>query len=124
VGTFQKDEDYAFTSFPMPYDIKITYKKDAAPVDMYKVVPSPGREALSDNVLNKIGDLMLNANPKDLVQKQKDNQMAQHIREGLWIDPSTIKYLSDKDAEEIRQIKERAMKGSQSSEIIGGEIPF
>lgn len=125
VGEFQKDEDYAFDSFPMPYDIKITYKKDEAPVNMYKVMPSPKREELPEAVLNKVEELMINSNPKDIVQKQKDNQMAEHIRQGIWIDPSTLSKttLTDEEIAKLKSIKESAMK-PQEVEIDTSDIPF
>lgn len=124
VGEMQKDEDYAFDSFPMPYDIKITYKKDEAPNKMYTVLPSPKREELSDDILAKVADLMVNSNPKDLVQKQKERQMQEHIRQGIWIDPSTMPgALSEEDKEKIRLIREAAMKPAEDT-INADDIPF
>jgi hypothetical protein len=52
ITALQGDEDYMFDNFPMPYDVKITYDRNASGSAMYNVVPSPNREPLPDFVMN------------------------------------------------------------------------
>lgn len=52
IGALQLDEDWTFRDLPMPYDIKIKYDSQASPGDMYKVNPSPRREAIPADVLD------------------------------------------------------------------------
>lgn len=123
VGELQKDEDYSFDDFPMPYDIKVTYRKEEAPAKMYTVIASPKREPLSKDKLEKLDELMKKASPVDLVEKKKTAQMEAHIQQGIWIDPTTIKSdLSQEDIDKIKQLRENAMK--KEPEIDISDIPF
>ena len=55
IGSLQMDEDYRFDGLPMPYDVKIKFDPDASPAEMYKTVPSPKQEPLSEQVLAELG---------------------------------------------------------------------
>ena len=70
----QKDEDYTFADFPMPYDIKVTFDKDAAPNDKYKVVPAPKQEPLTEQEAADLEEKMKNITPEKYVEKRKDKQ--------------------------------------------------
>ena len=50
IVALQKDEDYHFDAFPMPYDLKITYDREAAGALMYSITPSPNREETPSEV--------------------------------------------------------------------------
>ena len=62
------DPEWSFEAFPMPYDVTIKYDKDAAPVNMYKVIGSPARTEIAGDVMEQ-----LNAMPKlaDIMEKMK-----------------------------------------------------
>lgn len=82
VGEYQTNEDYAFTAFPMPYDVTIKFDPDASsPNDMYKVIASPKREEVSDDVKAKVAGMK--QSPKEHVEKKKKWQMDQHDKEGI-----------------------------------------
>lgn len=51
INTFAEEKDFAFSEFPMPYDLTVTYSSKAAPNDMYKVVPSATRDPVSEDVV-------------------------------------------------------------------------
>src|SRR3990167_2456607 len=54
INTFAEEKDYAFSEFPMPYDLTVVYDKKAAPTDMYKVIPGAAREPLSQDILDEL----------------------------------------------------------------------
>ena len=54
INTFAGEKDYAFSEFPMPYDLTVVYDKKAAPTDMYKVIPGAAREPLSQDILDEL----------------------------------------------------------------------
>lgn len=61
--------DWAFERFPMPYDITIMYDPDEAPVNKYKVVPSPRREEVPDEY------------KKLLAEKRSIHEVVERIKE-------------------------------------------
>lgn len=66
IVALQKDEDYSFEGFPMPYDLKIKYDKKQAGAAMYEVVPSPKSEEVPEYVLDEL------AKKKPLAQVVED----------------------------------------------------
>lgn len=70
----QEDEDYKFDDFPMPYDIKVTFNKDAAPNDKYKVLAVPKQEPLTEQEAADLEEKMKNLTPETYIQKRKDKQ--------------------------------------------------
>jgi len=55
INTFAGEKDYAFTEFPMPYDLTVAYDKKAAPNDMYKVIPGAARDPIPPEILDEMG---------------------------------------------------------------------
>lgn len=51
LSALQNSSDWAFEDLPMPYDITIKYDSKAAPIEMYKVMPSPKREAIPAEII-------------------------------------------------------------------------
>jgi len=85
VSDLQEDEDFAFEGYPMPYDVKIKYNKEESPKDMYKVIGSPNREEVSENVMGELAGAMGTVTPEAFVEKKKQRQMEFHKEEGLWL---------------------------------------
>ena len=54
INVFAAEKDYAFSEFPMPYDIVVNYTKQAAPNDMYKVVPMAARDPVAPEILEEL----------------------------------------------------------------------
>lgn len=70
---YASDPDWGFNEMPMPYDINIKHSPDAAPNEMYKVIPSPRREEIDPAVLQELESKQ----PLDQIrEKIKDKQMA------------------------------------------------
>lgn len=107
VGDYQDNIDYAFTSFPMPYDITVKFDPDSkSPNDMYKVIASPKVEPVSDEVMGKLADLMVKKTPVQHVQSKKDWQVKQHQEQGLFI-------TEEKRAQRKKQFVETANAGAK-----------
>jgi len=83
IGDYQADVDYSFESFPMPYDVTVKYNPDSnSPNDMYKVIASPKREEVSEDVKNELADIVAKLSPADSVKKKKEWQMNEHDKSG------------------------------------------
>lgn len=52
IAGFEKDEDYGFDGFPMPYDIKINAINAGTKEVKYTVIPSPKTSPVGDEVLD------------------------------------------------------------------------
>lgn len=126
VSELQQDSDWVFDEFPMPYDIKVNYKPNESPANMYTVIGSPKREDLPQEILEQLNKLMETANPKDLIQKKKDKQMREHMEQGIWIDPTTLKPdLTEEEIAQIKALKANVMeKEVLEDDIDVSDIPF
>jgi len=79
IAAYQTDEDYAFSEFPMPFDIKIHAKNAGTKEVEYTITPSPKRE----DVPSEAKELMAKNKPvADIIQKMKENQKQKHIDDG------------------------------------------
>lgn len=84
VGELQANEDYQFDEFPMPYDITVKFNPDSlSPNDMYKVIASPKREVISQDIVEQLLELTTKLSPVDSVRKKKEWQMTQHDKDGI-----------------------------------------
>ncbi len=84
VGDYQANIDYSFDSFPMPYDVTVKYNKESkSPNEMYKVIASPKREEVSQDILTKLISRMRKLSPEQFVQNKKENQIKNHTERGL-----------------------------------------
>src|SRR5258708_99714 len=71
--TISENEGYEFDSFPMPYDITVTFDKNSAsPADKYKTIPFPKRENVSEDVLVELEKALEKESPADVVEKKKE----------------------------------------------------
>lgn len=74
VSSFQEDEEFAFDDFPMPFDIRVTFDKDAAPADKYKVMPARNNTDLTEEEQKAFEEKMSQMTPEQYVEKRKDKQ--------------------------------------------------
>ncbi len=134
VGDLQQDADWAFDTFPMPYDIKVIfYKKDPetgkdmAPANMYKLIASPNKVAIEQEHVEKLRSLLETANPADLVEKKKSAQLNEDQKNGVWSEPAG---LSEADKEAIKTLRDREIKAREKAQeedpdaINPNDIPF
>ncbi len=115
VDSWEKDEDYGFSGYPMPYDIKVLYDKDKAPTEMYEVNPAPNRDAVSDDIMGELAGKMAKFPPQAMVDKKKKAQMEAHKAEGVWVSDEER---AEKEEERIARFKEDMAANAASNEEI------
>ena len=75
LNDLQEDSDFAFSDFPMPYDVKITSDpKNADPKAKYRLVASPHRTDLTSEEETALAEAMKKMTPEQYVQIRKDKQ--------------------------------------------------
>lgn len=75
INDLQEDVDYAFSEFPMPYDVKVKYDPDNAdPKMIYRLQPSPKQEALTKQENTALDEAMSKMTPEQYVEKKKQRQ--------------------------------------------------
>lgn len=74
VAALQEDDDWAFADFPMPYDIKVAYDKDASPTEMYKIMTASEKKPLTEEETIALKEKMEKQTPEQYVEKRKDKQ--------------------------------------------------
>lgn len=72
INDLQDDEDFAFSEFPMPYDVKITYDPDNSdPKAKYRLVASPKSEPITEGEQAALDEKMAKQTPEQYVEKKK-----------------------------------------------------
>lgn len=84
VSDYSEDEDYAFTDYPMPYDIKITFDKEALPKDMYKVMPSPNKQPITEAEQAELTAKLAKLKIEALVEKRMNDALEKHKADGTY----------------------------------------
>lgn len=133
VGSYQENPDYAFDSFPMPYDITVKYDSKAAPANKYQVMPSPKREEVSEEIKLKLSESMSNVTPESYIERKKSRSIEDHQEKGVWLFPEK---LASMEEERVKNYKKdlanhnAKMKGKTFDleypveEINPNDIPF
>lgn len=84
MNDLQEDSDFAFDSFPMPYDVKITYDpKNSDPKAKYRLVASPTRVPLTDEEEGALADAMAKQTPEQFVETKKKYQSKEVSRDAV-----------------------------------------
>jgi len=79
IAELEHDEDYAFTSFPMPYNIKVKAKGAGTKEVEYTVVASPNRTEVPPDILLKLAKLK---QIPELISREKELQKEKHVADG------------------------------------------
>lgn len=75
LNDLQDDEDFAFSEFPMPYDVKVMYDPDNTdPKMIYRIQPSPKREEVTEDQVGILEKKMEHQTPEQYVEKKKQRQ--------------------------------------------------
>lgn len=74
ISAYQEDDEHAFDDFPMPYDIKVTFDKEAAPADKYKIMASRHNTEITEEEQAAFDEQMAKMTPEQYVEKRKDKQ--------------------------------------------------
>lgn len=73
LNDLQEDSDFAFSEFPMPYDVKITHDPDNDdPKAKYRLVASPKQEPLTEEEKVALAEAMKKITPEQYVEKRKE----------------------------------------------------
>lgn len=80
LATYEKDEDYAFDGFPMPYDIKINAKGAGTKEVVYTVLPKKA-VAMADEVMHEVSK---ENTCEEIINKMKEKQIEKHKADGTW----------------------------------------
>ncbi len=130
IGDMEQDDEMKFESYPMPYDVKITYDKDLPPAEMYKVIASPKFIPVSPEEMDLLAEKLEKQTPAEYVQKKKDYQISEHEKSGVRISEED---LANKEAERKAKfnkgVAEHNAKAVDEPTIEypadeGGDIPF
>lgn len=103
IGDLQLNSEWAFDTFPMPYDVTVTHKPKESPANMYSVVGSPKRDVLDQTVLTALDELMKSADPAKLIENKKAKQLEEHKASGIWKAPGSD--LTDAEKARMRQLR-------------------
>ena len=123
IGTLQENPDYTFDEIPMPYDIRITYKKDESPANMYNVQATPNRDKISKEVLEDLEKKIKEYPPEKVIQKKKDQQIETDKKLGVWLSPKKVKEYKEKLGKELDQAKANDSNDGDYP-TNEGDIPF
>lgn len=126
IGDLEEDEDYKFSGFPMPYDIKVAFDKDLSPTEMYKVTPSPTRSAVTDDTMGELAGLMGKNSPEHFVEVKKEKQVIAHKASGHWLSPEVLeKREADRKAKFLEGLEDDKKKnaGKSQDEMQGYHYP-
>lgn len=76
LNDLQEDEDFAFSDFPMEYDIKITYDPDNKdPKAKYRLAPSPNKAELTEEEQIALAEALKKQTPEQYVERKKAKQV-------------------------------------------------
>ncbi len=134
IGDLQDNVDYSFTDFPIPYDVTIKFNKELSPTEMYKVIPSPKREPVSDEIMAKLAEEMSLVTPQDHVAKKKRYEIKNHQEKGIWISPKKATEIKKKWRQKANEENEKKIESGEIksepaveypvNEIDPADIPF
>lgn len=85
VGTaimgYEKDEEYKFEGFPMPYDIKVNAVGAGTKEVKYTVMAGRANTEVDSKTM---ADLEKKKPVAEIIRKMKDNQKEKHMADGTW----------------------------------------
>lgn len=79
IASYENDEDYSFTGFPMDYDIKVHAKNAGTTEVVYTITPRAKRDSIDADTA---AELLKMKRIPELVAKMKENKKNEHIADG------------------------------------------
>ena len=86
ISELEEDDDYKFSGFPMPYDIKVKACGAGEKTVVYTVLPKK-EKALTEAEKGLIADFLgsdNNKTPAEIVVRMKEKQLEGHKADGTW----------------------------------------
>lgn len=103
VGTaimgYEKDEEYKFEGFPMPYDIKVSAVNAGTKEVKYTVMAGRANTVVDGIFMD---DLRKKKSIADIITKMKANQKEKHMQDGTWQKNQEVKDSLRERMEEVR----------------------
>ena len=81
IASWQTDEDWAFDSFPMDFDINIDVKGAGTKEVVYSPTPRPKKSTVSDEVIDQV---MKQSPCSKIIEKLKEKNIEKHKADGSW----------------------------------------
>lgn len=78
IAKYETDEDFSFSGFPMPYDIKVNAKNAGTKEVTYTVLPSPVKELDGFVAI----ELAKQKTPKEIIERMKEKKKEEHMKDG------------------------------------------
>lgn len=86
VSDLEVDEEWAYTGYPMPYDIRVKVdKENKDPKSIYKTLGSIRRDVITTEEENDFIKQDEKLSVDKYIQSRKDKQIAAHKEKGIWI---------------------------------------
>lgn len=117
ISAYQKQEDYAFSEHPMPYDINVAAVKAGQKEVEYAVMAARNNTGLTDaefETYKKVAKIT----PKEIVEKMKDKAIKEHQRKGIWLSPEQREENERKRVEEFDQWAEEKRQNPEKIDVI------
>lgn len=93
LNDLQEDSDFAFSEFPMPYDVKITSDPDNSdPKAKYRLVASPVREDITATEGKAFDEAMAKMTPEKYVEIRKEKQEVAPVQPAEEYNPDNIPF--------------------------------
>jgi hypothetical protein len=89
IKAYSEEEGYEFASFPMPYDISVTYDPKESPANMYKVIASPNKVEVPQEYLDELAKKKPIA---DIVEERKAKAESEDDKTEEDIKPEDISF--------------------------------
>lgn len=127
IADLETDEDYSFSGYPMPYDVKITVdKENTDPKQIYKLVPSPAKTELTAAEQAELDQKLSKMTVEVYVEKRKNDALQKHKDDGTY--EREMERRGKLDAELKQAMEENAGKEPAikypDEEINPEDIPF
>ena len=121
IAEYESDEDYAFDSFPIPFNIKVKAKGAGTKEVEYTVTPSPKRTEVDPQVMMQLNGLK----PiEEIIAKKKEAQKEKHVADGTWQKEQDRKAELKKGLDEAKAGAGLPVVEYPEDEIGPDDIPF
>lgn len=122
IANWEQDDELKFSSFPMPYDVKITAKGAGTKEVEYTVMPSLKQVAVEESVLKSIEK---QSPIKKVIEAMQEKNIEKHKADGTW-EANQKKLAKEKERQEKQEQydKDHPMPDYPEEEIDPTDIPF
>lgn len=122
IASFEQDDELTFTSFPMPYDVKVTAKGAGTKEVEYTVMPSLKREPLSEEMTKMLSK---QTPVKKIIETIQEKNIEKHKADGTWDkQQEKLKKEAERKEKQDKYDEEHPMPDYPEEDIKPEDIPF